>query len=242
MEPVSSAEAHRTETPRSTGRAGLTRDAILRAALALVDAEGLDALTMRRLATDLGVEAMSLYHWVPSKDALLDGIVETIAADYPAPADDGRPWRDQLTTYLTELRAVLLGHPAAVTLVATRPIMTSATVDVAERALAGLVAVGFDPRTAGGVLHVLHTFVLGHTQGQVGELGMIPGRSFEEIWAFRRSVDATSRPLFAAGLAAEPDLDAEFALGVELLLDGLAARLDHGPGIGPAPRTAPPRR
>lgn len=184
---------------------------------------------MRRLATELGVEAMSLYHWVPSKDALLDGVVEEIAARYPSPAVSPGPWREQLTAYLRELRAVLLAHPNAVGLVASRPMMTERTVEVAEGALAGLTALGLTDREAGALLHVLHTFVLGHVLGQVGELGLVPGRDFDEIWAFRRGVDPDRYPRFRAALGDAPDPDAEFDLGVTLLLDGLEARVTAAP-------------
>jgi AcrR family transcriptional regulator len=198
---------------------------VCQAALDLIDRDGVDALSMRRLAADLGVEAMSLYHWVPSKDALLDGVVEELAAEYPSPGLGAGSWRDQLARYLHELRAVLLRHPNAVGLVASRPIMTERTVEVAETALVGLTALGLSDREAGALLHVLHTFVLGHVLGQVGELGAVRGRDFDEIWAFRRSVDAHRYPRFAAGLAGEPDPDTEFALGLTLLLDGLEARV-----------------
>ena len=91
--------------------APLTRDELFATALAIADAEGLSALSMRRLAADVGVEAASLYHHLPNKDALLDGIVVKMRSEMripdPLPAD----WKDLLLAIFAEYRRVLAAHP-----------------------------------------------------------------------------------------------------------------------------------
>lgn len=203
---------------------GLDRSVVLDAALAVIDQDGLEALTMRRLARDLGVEPMSLYHWVANKEDLLDGVVEQVCAQYPSLDSLTGTWRRRVEAYLDGMRTVLLAHPGAVVLVASRPMMTAGTVAVAESALDGLVAAGFADDDAAAVLHVLLTFVLGHALGQVGSTGGVGDRDGASVAAFRSSVPATSAPRFAATLGRGTDYDAEFALGVRALLDGLAAR------------------
>ena len=93
-------------------RASLTRDAVLRAAVLLADAQGLDALTMRALGSALGVKAMSLYNHVADKDAILDGIVDLVVGEIevPSPLD---PWRLAMRKRALSAHAALLRHPWA---------------------------------------------------------------------------------------------------------------------------------
>ncbi|MFD0330871.1 TetR/AcrR family transcriptional regulator C-terminal domain-containing protein [Streptacidiphilus monticola] len=130
-------------------RAGLSRGRVLDAALQLVDRTGLKGLTMRALGEELQVEAMTLYHYVPNKDALLDGLVEQVFAA-AAPALDhtdttqGAPdWRAALRGYATALRTGLLRHPAVLPLAASRPAATPAALDDVEASLRMLTAAGF---------------------------------------------------------------------------------------------------
>ncbi len=92
----------------------LTKPEIFSAALALIDAEGIDALSMRRLARELGVEAMSLYHHVANKDALLDGVVElALTAQAPSgpPPTPDTPWQDIVVGAILGFRRALVAHP-----------------------------------------------------------------------------------------------------------------------------------
>jgi TetR/AcrR family tetracycline transcriptional repressor len=98
----------------------LTRDEILDAALRIVDAEGLEALTMRRLADALGVEAMSLYYHVPNKDTLLDWTVERMRAEMRLPETAPDDWADALEAIFAEYRRVLVAHPNMLPLAARR--------------------------------------------------------------------------------------------------------------------------
>lgn len=105
---------------RAGKRPRLTKDALFATALKIVDAEGLEALTMRRLAAEVGVEAASLYHHVPNKDALLDGVLikmrEELRIPEPIPAD----WRDLMEAIFDEYGRVLAAHPNLVSLAGRR--------------------------------------------------------------------------------------------------------------------------
>ncbi|WP_411151298.1 TetR/AcrR family transcriptional regulator [Streptomyces sp. A30] len=139
------AEAGPSRRASDRGRYGrLNRERVLEAALDLVDREGLSALSMRRLGTELGVEAMALYRYAASKDALLDGLVEALylkleerlaAEDEGAGKGDGAPeWRDGLHRVARATYDVCLAHPQAVPLLATRML----AVPLARRPLAVL--------------------------------------------------------------------------------------------------------
>lgn len=101
-------------------RLALTRDRCTAAAVALADAEGLRAVTMRRLAAELGVEAMSLYHHVRNKDDLLDAMVDAVYAEIEAPPDDADDWVMAMADRARSLREVLLVHPWAITVMESR--------------------------------------------------------------------------------------------------------------------------
>ena len=109
---------------------------------------------------------MTLYHYLPSKDALLDGIVERVMAQAATRPPDG-PWDQALAGYARSLRAALLRHPGAVQLVATRPAVTPETLRTAERGLALLCAAGFPVGRALDTLNALTLFVVAHAASEV---------------------------------------------------------------------------
>ncbi len=134
------------DTSVARTRPGLTRDAILAAALRIIDESGLDACTMRAVAAELGVEAMSLYWHVPGKDALLDGVVELVLGEVDSGQGAVTTWQESFVSFAHTFRGVLRHHPNVVQLVASRP-MTAYIVgrgDRLERALGLLEAAGFD--------------------------------------------------------------------------------------------------
>ncbi|MDH6708893.1 AcrR family transcriptional regulator [Kitasatospora sp. MAA19] len=160
--------------PAKRGR--LSRPLVLDAAVALVDREGLAALTMRRLAAELGVESMALYRYTPGKEALLDGLIEAFfteinarlrtTADTPAKGSGDRPdepaWRTELRRIARAFAAVAHSHPEILPLVATRPLSVPVArrppsmLVLTEHLLAVLGRAGFDDATA---LTVYRAFV-----------------------------------------------------------------------------------
>lgn len=98
----------------------LTKDELFGRALAIVDTEGLEALTMRRLASEVGVEAASLYHHIPNKDALLDGVVMRMRAEMRIPDPLPEDWKDLMQAIFVEYGEVLAAHPNLVALAGRR--------------------------------------------------------------------------------------------------------------------------
>ncbi|WP_394554986.1 TetR/AcrR family transcriptional regulator [Agromyces sp. MMS24-JH15] len=226
--------ATRTATPTSR-RTPLTRERVLQAALAIADHDGIPALTMRALAERLGVEAMSLYHHLPNKDAVLDGVIEAVFAEveqevggFAAPDDvDAATWALALRGRILAARRVLLRHPWAPLLMNQR----GAAGPNAMRHVDGLVGV----MRAGGlshdlIHHALHAFgsrLFGYVQ-ELGDDSATPTPvALEQL--------AMIAPHLAAMLGDvvhdEPDTTLgwcddqfEFEFGLDLLLEGLERR------------------
>jgi TetR/AcrR family tetracycline transcriptional repressor len=135
----------------------LTRDELLDAALAIVDSKGLGALTMRRLADAVGVEAMSLYHHVPSKDALLDGTVERMRSEMRLPASLPDDWAAILEAIFVEYRRLLTAHPNMM------PLATRRTDNVATSGLEFLIGRGIAPDDAVELYQSLVAFTIGYS-------------------------------------------------------------------------------
>lgn len=145
----------------------LSRAQICREALALVDEEGLPALSMRRLGARLGIEAMSLYHHVRDKADLLDALHAAVLGDLDAEARGD--WRELLLGLARALRKALLCHPNVVPLFATRPVRAPEALASIARVLAALVEAGFSDRDAEKTLITVGVFTIGcvlaETQG-----------------------------------------------------------------------------
>ncbi|MFB7667222.1 TetR/AcrR family transcriptional regulator [Kitasatospora sp. NPDC056138] len=149
-------------TPEKRGR--LSRPLVLSAAVALVDREGLAALTMRRLAAELGVESMAIYRYTPGKEALVDGLVEAFFAEVNAllrtsaeatePAEGGQAWRAELRRIARTFAVVAHAHPEILPLVATRPLSVpmarrpAPMLQLTEHVFAVLGRAGFDHTTS----------------------------------------------------------------------------------------------
>lgn len=149
--------------------AGLSRERVLKAGLDLVDREGVDALTMRRLGRELGVEAMSLYGYVNNKQDLLDGLLERVYDELPRSVATDGTWQEQLRTTAQLLRHVLLGHPHAVGLVAARPMPVQHRLELLASAAEALERAGLDRGRASEVVTVILCFTIGHTANEVGD-------------------------------------------------------------------------
>jgi AcrR family transcriptional regulator len=152
---------------RRTG-AGLTRERIVQAALDMVDRDGVEALTMRRLGRALGVEAMSLYGYVRSKQDLLDGVLERVYDEMPPPVVPGLTWVERLQLTAALLRQVLLRHPNTVALAAARPVTSRGRVALLESAELELQRAGLPCDLAGEVMAVVASFTIGHVAYEVG--------------------------------------------------------------------------
>jgi AcrR family transcriptional regulator len=126
-------------------RKPLTRAIVIEHALALADADGLDAVTIRRLAKELGVTPMALYWHFRNKDELLDGMVDRIYATFDGTIDGSAPWPAQFRALLNQLIVVFRAHPAAATLLQTRETYSESSLRVNETALDILHRAGLTP-------------------------------------------------------------------------------------------------
>lgn len=175
-------------TPRPRG--SLDRDQILAAALRLVDDSGLATLTMRRLAGELGVEAMAIYHHVADKRALLDGIADTVMGDLDHDPEvrrhAGGSWQEYLVRLAHGVRRAALTHPDAFPLVANRPTTEQGRrpplrgTHWTERLLDSLTDHGFTPDAAATAYRAFAGFLVGHLLAEVvepdgGRPGTTPG-------------------------------------------------------------------
>jgi AcrR family transcriptional regulator len=213
-------------TPIAEGRTRLTRERVLQAAVDVADRGGLDALSMRKLGQELGVDAMALYRHVRNKDDLLDGLVEAIVGqiDRPKPGDD---WKASLHEQAMAARRVMLRHPWARQVLEERGTGGPATLVRIESALATLRGGGFSIELAHHALHVLGSRIFGFTQDLFEEGADEP--SPEVAAAQARALAAYPRVSELAqaasheGVLGRCDDDVEFAFGLDLILDGLEA-------------------
>lgn len=146
-------------------RVPLSRDRVLTAAIELADADGLAALSMRRLATSLGVEAMSLYYHVRNKNEVLGGILEEVLSRLELPLA-GTPWKQALRMTALSAHAVLDRHRWAATLLMTPGVSSPTRIRWMESVLASLAAAGLPPGLADHAYHALDSYVVGFTLWQ----------------------------------------------------------------------------
>ncbi|TMR24886.1 TetR/AcrR family transcriptional regulator [Nonomuraea turkmeniaca] len=218
-------------------REPLSRERVLAAAVVLADAEGIKALTMRRLAADLGVEAMSLYYHLPGKEALLDGVVETVVAEIHDAV--GRPdmtkpdgdWRTRLRQRFLAAREVMLRHPWAPGLLGSRRTIPAGVVAYYDGIVGTLVGAGFSYHLAHRALHAFGSLPLGFVQEIFSPASAGGGMEVDAAEADLTAM-AEALPHLTAMVATEihdvtdPTLgwcdgQVEFEFTLDLLLDGL---------------------
>ncbi|WP_233221548.1 TetR/AcrR family transcriptional regulator [Streptomyces carminius] len=207
-------------------REPLTREAVLRTAVALADRDGVAALTMRRLAERLGVEAMSLYHHVANKDAILDGMVDAVFGEIELPAADG-DWRTAMRLRAFSAREALKRHPWAVGLLDSRANPGPETLRHHEAVIGSLRAGGFSVAGAAHAFSVLDSYVYGFTLQELGLPFESTGDDLETLGAamlermprdeFPHLTEMFLQHALRPGYAYAD----EFAVGLDLVLDGL---------------------
>jgi AcrR family transcriptional regulator len=140
----------------------LSRRAIAEMALTVIDADGLDALSMRALARRLGVVAGSLYHHIASRDALLDDVIALINEEVDlSPLEAPGRWQDRLATFARSYHLAFAAHPEMVAVAMRRPIQTPTALDLFEREFALLTEAGWDPMRASAIVAGMDHLVLG---------------------------------------------------------------------------------
>ena len=233
-------------------RAALDRARIFQAALVLVDQHGLERLSMRKLGATLGVEAMALYHYVPSKAALLDGVVALVLGQLPLPlttahgqaaadtagtadtadsadtavgaaAAAAADWPDLIRQVARAFCQLGHRHPNVFPLLATVGFDNPATLAPAEAVVATLACAGLETTQAFDAFVALKSYVVGHVLWANAAPDGRPAT--HRPWP---TIAAADYPCLADHFAATrgPDLDAQFEAGLDLLIGGIRARLE----------------
>lgn len=208
-----------------TSRPGLNPERIVDAAASVADRAGLAGVSMRTVARELGVEAMSLYHHVANKDALLDALADWVFAQMPLPAI-GKPWRPEMAARAAHARATFTAHPWGLGLVESRRSPGAETLRHHDAVLGCLLADGFPMALAAHAFSVLDAYVFGFVLTEQ-TLPFEAGESASELVA-EMAIPVEEYPHLAAFMAAQVGPDYayadEFAVGLELILDGLEQR------------------
>lgn len=225
-----------SERPADSRRdSPVTRATVLAAALDIVDRDGVEGLSMRRLADAVGRDPMVIYRHVPNKAAVLDGIAEVVFSELPVDAFDP-DWIAQVRVVAREFRRLALAHPRAVPLLVTRLLATplgqrpQAVVRPLENVLALLTRAGFSGADALHIYRALFGFLYGHVLNELQEMVERPEETDDVLRLGLHRLPISEFPLLRelAPVLAAYNGAAELERGLDILLAGLAATL---PGL-----------
>lgn len=219
---------------RRAGKEPLTRDRIITAAIEILDAEGLDAVSTRRVAETLQTGSASLYAHIASRDELIELMYDRIAADIEVPEPDPARWQEQLRAYARNAQRVWAAH-ADIARASLGSIPTGPNrLDVAERVLAILVAAGLSEQAAAWTIDRLQIYIDADAyEGWLHTARAKAGLSAEEyigsIREYYRQLPPQRFPRIAllADTMMSGDGDERFEFGLDLLIDGLASHLQR---------------
>ena len=218
-------------TSRSTGhrgagqRAGLSRELVLAAARRIADDEGVDRLTMRRLAAELGVLPNALYSYFPHKEALLDALVDDLLAGIDASDPTEGDWRDGLVRVMDSSRRLLLAHPQLVPVFLARPGLGPNAARLGEITFELLRRGGVEGERAVEAFRVLLIYSLGFAAFQAPRLQADSVARTRQVEATFAGLPEDCFPQMRrlAGHLAAPTTDRHFHTGLRWLLDGIAS-------------------
>ncbi len=222
-----------TQTDRPERRAPLSRDRVLRAAVELADSQGIEAVSMRKLGHELGVEAMSLYNHVASKDDLLNGMVEQVMGEIDL-QPVGETWQAAMRNLILRARDAMLRHPWAPSVFETRTAIGPAAMEYFNALLGIFRRGGFSYDLAHHAMHTLGSRALGFTQ-ELFEPDDAAAADIESERMMREMADRLPYLIEMMGEIAHDDLDSnlgwcddqtEFVFALDLILDGLEQKRD----------------
>jgi AcrR family transcriptional regulator len=214
---------------QAAGDSSLTRAKVLSVAVGLADASGIEALSMRALGRQLGVEAMSLYNHVANKDDLLDGMVDMVIDEIDLPASDVG-WREAMWLRAFSARAAFTRHPWAVRLIDSRISSGPGRLRYFEAVIGVLRRAGFTVELAGRAFSLIDSYIYGFGRQSLN-MASSQGEGMSAAEAFLQALPTAQFPYLAemaAASAASPGYDeaADFAFGLNLILDGLQRALE----------------
>ena len=201
----------------------MSTERVLRAAIDLADRGGLESLTMRKLARELGVEVMSLYYYVARKDDLLDGIVDLVVSEIEAPAD-GADWKEAIRRSTISAHEILQRHPWACGLWMSPARGRAGRMRYMNSMLGLLRRAGFSAELTDRAYHALDSHIIGSTLWEVGY--SVGADDVDDFGAqFLRALPADEYPYLAEHVAQHLAMPAAgetaFEFGLDLILDGL---------------------
>ena len=218
-------------------RTALSRERIVLACVALIERDGADAVSMRRVAAELGAAPMSLYNHVPNKATLLDAVAEHIMSEMDLDLGGGAPassegaqattgdadWCDQARALARNFRAVARRYPRSVQLVITRQPRSTVGLRPVELALGVVRRAGFDDQTSVRLVRTVVSFVIGSLMHEAGVDQLAEQPSAPDLAAFATSLDEAHYAQVRAVLPMliQHDHDAEFEFGLELLIGAM---------------------
>jgi TetR/AcrR family transcriptional regulator, tetracycline repressor protein len=210
-------------------RGSLTREEIIKEALALLEQEGPGALSMRRLADRLGVTPNALYTHVRGKADLIDGLIDQVYAGLTIETDPSGDWTQQLTTLSQAIRDHLLAHPAVVPYAIQQPGLGPHSLRLGEAIYNVLRPAGFSDQAVVGTVYALLTYILGFVALEVPRAGTNPQTSDEfvrRMWAFFAALPPGEFPhtVELAAQLARISTDDQFEFGIRTFLAGLNAQ------------------
>ncbi|HLM96936.1 MAG TPA: TetR/AcrR family transcriptional regulator [Acidimicrobiales bacterium] len=231
----------RPNPPVSTQRTPLTRNRVLRAAVAFADANGISTLSMRKLGEALGVEAMSLYNHVTNKDQLLDGMIDLVFREIDLP-DAGADWKTAMRDRAESARRALGRHPWAINLMSTRTSPGPATLRHHDAVIGSLRAGGFSVAMTAHAFSLIDSYVYGFA---LQEATLPVGKTEDETAEVAKTMMAQMPPdqfpnltELVVGHILQPGYDYgnEFGFGVDLILEGLERARNGAELTSPRPR------
>jgi AcrR family transcriptional regulator len=210
--------------PTRTVSHRLTLDTIVDAAGELIDADGFEALTMRRLAERCGVGVMTLYGYVRTKEELLGALADRFLAEVELPAGDGLSWQEQVAAIFRSVREIFLDHPELARIVALQPLEGVAAYRGAEVVFAAFARAGLDDREAVAAFEALTSFTAGFTLREAAR-ATDSARTRDPLRGIRAlRADEFSHLVGVAGLLATRDAERQFEDGLALVIAGIAAQ------------------
>jgi AcrR family transcriptional regulator len=214
------------ETARA--REPLTKERILRAAVALADEVGVESLSMRRLAQEVGVVPMALYKHVANKDELFDGMIDVVVGEIDPPIE-GAEWRTTMRGRILSARRALLRHPWASSVLESRGQPTPTVIGYMDSMMGVFLDGGFSVDLMHHAMHVMGSRILGFSQELFDDTASLPAEEAAEMWTQMAdaypniaklvpvAVDTHEGPVVGGGC----DDQFEFEFALDLVLDGL---------------------
>lgn len=228
----------RLERPAATPRASLTPARIAAVAVEVADREGFSAVTMRRIATELGVAPMAAYRHVSGKDDLWALMVDQVSTELEPP-DGAAGWRETLRAYAVRTRTMMLRHPWLAQMPTPLFALTPNRMAAAERQLASLDGLGLDVDTMMAAFRAVSAYVHGATQAEAALRQYMAEQGWENGDATRRALAPQMSYLmetgryptyrrYAQGAARKDDAGWQFETGLDCVLDGVAGLVERG--------------